>query len=619
MLSTRANNPQVTHPHDPHKVIFYYMQTGDSSVQHISFAAGPFEVYQLPSETGGETQKPMLAFCLPGQRRDLINSTSFLCRAMTFYTTEYSSFPYSAYKMVFVSDPRAQATTAVTMSIFSSDLLHPADVIDQAFDTRQVLSFALIQQWIGVNIIQRTLSDTWLVTGLAGYIHGLFIRSLFGNNEYRFRMKKDIDRCVRLDNGEQLPLCVPGAIDPPSASAMAFMSLKGPLVLHILDRHIAKSGTSLGLSRVIPRIFLASLSDELQHNTVSTNYFFRLCRKVSSMDLTTFADQWIYGSGCPHITIKTNFIRKKFLVEFAVQQQQPAIQAAEAMEEKNKAKFIASKRPTPFFEGSLTVRIHEADGAPFEHLVDIKQPYKVFPLPFNTKYKRTRRSGHVAARFSKLQETLVQAEDNDDDQAEQLRDVDRSEVFAYPPWDDEEERRRWRVGDWSDDEASSMLGEGGGYEWIRVDPECEWLAFFDIQEKPWFWISQLQGDRDVVAQLQVRWNCGRCLLTFAQAIQRMTMYPSPVIASELARTVLVENYYYRVRMEAARALVVVSTTYWARTHLYSTTTRKPITSASSFSSSCSRHYTASRRTTRTRSVLQRIQSPTTLRTSPAIS
>jgi transcription initiation factor TFIID subunit 2 len=37
----------------------------------------------------------------------------------------------------------------------------------------------------------------------------------------------------------------------------------------------------------------------------------------------------------------------------------------------------------------------------------------------------------------------------------------------------------------------------------------------------------------------------------------MTLYPSPVIASELARTVLVENYFYRVRMEAARALVAV--------------------------------------------------------------
>lgn len=38
----------------------------------------------------------------------------------------------------------------------------------------------------------------------------------------------------------------------------------------------------------------------------------------------------------------------------------------------------------------------------------------------------------------------------------------------------------------------------------------------------------------------------------------MAMHASPVVASELARTVLVENYFYRVRMEAAKALVVVS-------------------------------------------------------------
>lgn len=65
-------------------------------------------------------------------------------------------------------------------------------------------------------------------------------------------------------------------------------------------------------------------------------------------------------------------------------------------------------------------------------------------------------------------------------------------------------------------------------------------------------------------------------LTF-QAIQGMTQYPSPVIASELARTVLVENYYYRVRMEAARALVAVSR---AETIAYrSTTLQRPTTLA----------------------------------------
>lgn len=39
----------------------------------------------------------------------------------------------------------------------------------------------------------------------------------------------------------------------------------------------------------------------------------------------------------------------------------------------------------------------------------------------------------------------------------------------------------------------------------------------------------------------------------------MAKHPLPIIASELAKTVLVANYFYRVRMEAARALVMVRT------------------------------------------------------------
>lgn len=45
-----------------------------------------------------------------------------------------------------------------------------------------------------------------------------------------------------------------------------------------------------------------------------------------------------------------------------------------------------------------------------------------------------------------------------------------------------------------------------------------------------------------------------------QAVQNLTAYSSyAVVASELARTVLVKNFFYRVRMEAAKALVHVST------------------------------------------------------------
>ena len=449
------------------------MQTTPTSVQHLSFAAGPFETHVI-----AETPKPILGFCLRSDLELLIGSTSCLPKAMSFFSTEYGSYPFSEFKVVFVPNTRVNSSVSASLAVFSADLLYPSTVIDQAIPTRQALSLALIQQWVGINIIQRTLSDTWLIHGLALYLNSQFLRHLLGNNEYRFRLKKDIERCVRLDQGDQWPICVPGALDPPN---IPFINIKSPLVLHILDRYLAKTGTSLGLSRVIPRIFLAALSDELPGNTLSTQFFFRTCRKVSGIDLQTFQDLWVYGSGCPHFRLHTNFIRKKFTVEFYMTQ---IVRATE-------------KRAVPFFEGGLTIRIHEADGAPFEHVVDIKTSQKMYNLPFNTKYKRTRRSGHIAARFRKLQEDLAAEEDTEEAQPK------TQEVFAYPPWEDEEERAKWKVAEWTEEQTEQMLGEGGGYEWMRIDPDCEWLASFEFTEKPWCWISQLQSDRDVVAQLEV--------------------------------------------------------------------------------------------------------------------
>lgn len=150
----------------------------------------------------------------------------------------------------------------------------------------------------------------------------------------------------------------------------------------------------------------------------------------------------------------------------------------------------------------------------------------------------------------------------DDAEDDALRDTDRTDVFAYPPWDNEAERADWKVAEWTEEQANAMMTEGSGYEWIRIDPDCEWLAVFEFPEKPWYWISQLQGDKDVIAQLEV----GRCDFASGaraggltmQAVQNLTAYSSyPVVASELARVVLVNNYFYRIRAEAAKALVFV--------------------------------------------------------------
>ena len=175
------------------------------------------------------------------------------------------------------------------------------------------------------------------------------MRKLFGNNDYRFRLKKDMQRVLDWDVGGMPPICQPQVFDPPDAATLPFINLKAPLILHILDRRLGKSGTSLGLSRVLPKVFLSAISGELQNNALSTHTFLRTCRKVSGVDPRSFAEQWIYGSGCPSFVFQASFNRKKMAVEISMRQEAPAYKA---MEHNEVSKILM--KPVPFFEVSAT-------------------------------------------------------------------------------------------------------------------------------------------------------------------------------------------------------------------------------------------------------------------------
>jgi transcription initiation factor TFIID subunit 2 len=264
---------------------------------------------------------------------------------MTFFTTEFGSYPFGSHKFVFVDELSTLRFDTSGLTITSMDLLHSEDAIDQVYETRLSLSHALACQWVGINILPKAWSDLWLVNGLGLYITGLFLRKLLGNNEYRFRLKKDMERVVEWDQGAMPPVCQPQIQDPPDSAVLPFINLKSPLVLHILDRRLCKSGTSLGLSRVLPKLFLSAISGELQNNTLSTSHFLRTCRKVSGADLTSFADQWIYGSGCPTFGFSASFNRKKMAVEITMRQDAPAWKGYEHDEVRR-----TLLNPIPFFE-----------------------------------------------------------------------------------------------------------------------------------------------------------------------------------------------------------------------------------------------------------------------------
>lgn len=540
---------QVTHPNNPSKTVFCYTQAVPTSVQHVAFAAGPFHIMRIEAanrhagqnSTGivseitadapavvDEGQPEILAFCLPGREEELRNSVGFTRQALDFYSQEYGSYPFGAFRVVFVDEPPQDCTTQSMMAICTNDLLHPPSVIDQAIENRQILSHAIAFQWVGINIIQATWADTWLINGLSLYMNGLFLRKLMGNNEYRFRLKKDLDRLCAWDIGMP-PLYEAGAFEPPDPATLPFVNLKAPLVLHILDRRLRKMGASVGLGRVIPKVFLQAMTGEMTNNVLSTQQFLRTCRKVSGADLRLFTEHWIRGSGCPRFICSANFNRKKLLIEMHIRQEVPAAQFAAA-----RPGDALAANAVPLFEGQMTVRIHEADGTPYEHVLEIKGPAKRYEVPFNTKYKRVRRN---TKRFQARQAAAAAAAQGDQEAQEAIGLIDLG--FGLGMWEDEKAREEWKVADWTEEDEEKM--SSAPYEWIRMDADFEWLASIHFEQPDYMWVSQLQRDRDVVAQVS--------------AVHALAQMPSLVTCSMLTRTVLVNKYFYRVRTEAVHALV----------------------------------------------------------------
>ncbi|KAI9750345.1 MAG: hypothetical protein M4579_006501 [Chaenotheca gracillima] len=177
----------------------------------------------------------------------------------------------------------------------------------------------------------------------------------------------------------------------------------------------------------------------------------------------------------------------------------------------------------------MTIRIHEADGTPYEHIVEIKDGNTRIEIPYNTKYKRLKRSKRQKERAAAAAGLEVSAEAQDDVLLYCLGDVLQSE----------EEVNDWRLVDWTKDEEDKMSQES--YEWIRMDADFEWICNMTVAMPGYMYLSQLQQDRDVVAQYES--------IQYIAA-QRETQLVSTI----LVRTLMDRRYFHGIRTAAAFAL-----------------------------------------------------------------
>lgn len=526
---------------DPTKRVVSFSTTSLLAARQIGFAVGPFEHLNLAEfrdsqedDQLGQNAMDIHAYCLPGRMEELRNTCLPMARAIDFMTKKYGSCPFSTYNMCFVDDATNDTNVTASLTICSNRLLLPEGIIDPSESGTRELVHAIAWQYAGINIVPKEDSDWWVIFGISGFMTDTFMRDLCGVNEYRYRMKLQSAKVCELDY-ERPSLAETGSYIHVDPFEMGFMALKAPLVLFILDRRIAKITGTTKMPNIISRIFIRSTTGEISNGALSTDMFQKTCEKFYHAKIDDFLNQWVRGGGCPKFHVAQRFNKKKLVVEMSIKQMQAEQQALRPLQKdsfirdvKEDLGHIYAAPPQPVFTGPMTIRIHEADGTPYEHIVDLKEAYTRFEIPYNTKYKRLKRG-------KKQREKGTNAQIDGADGADEVLLYSLGDVLQS-----EEEIAEWKITEWSKEEEDKMNQES--YEWIRLDADFEWIADIRIVMPGYMFLSQLQQDRDIVAQLE--------------SVQHICRYEAnPLISSIILRTVMDRRYFHGIRTTAAKGLV----------------------------------------------------------------
>eukprot|EP00795_Rhopilema_esculentum_P015795 gene15795-7100_t len=277
---------------DEKKVTFRYIITTPTSAPNIGFAIGPFETYIDPNMT------EVTNFCLPGLLPLLRNSVSFLSEIFYFFEENLNSrYPYNSYKQVFVDETPHEVQSYASMSVLSTNLLHSNRIIDQTILTRIALAQALSEQFFGCFVVMGSWVDYWLPLGISRYLCGLFIKKVFGNNEYRYYISKEMESlCAFEVEGPGLPPIypVPLAADPrqtagdvkqnlPEANATTgitkhhphlvsprqneMLKTKAHLVIRMIDGRIGQELLLQALNKALSLASTAASANHSEHMT----------------------------------------------------------------------------------------------------------------------------------------------------------------------------------------------------------------------------------------------------------------------------------------------------------------------------------------------------------------
>ncbi|KAG2643363.1 hypothetical protein PVAP13_2KG296800 [Panicum virgatum] len=255
---------------------------------------------------------------------------------------------------------------------------------------------------------------------------------------------------------------------------------------------------SLGASTCI-------FSSDILHDEKVIDQFRHLANKVGNLErpfLKEFFPRWVESCGCPVMRLGISYSKKRNMIELAVSRGC----TAKATPDSDSHTNGDTREGDAGWPGMMSVRVHETDGA-YDHPV----------LPM---------AGEA------LQVIEIQC---------------HSKVAAKRVWKSKKSTKF----DGSDDNIDVSTQENrtsieSPLQWIRVDPEMEYLAEIHFHQPVQMWINQLEKDKDVISQSQA-----------ISVLEKLPQLSSAVI-NALNNFLNDTKAFWRVRVEAAYALAVTA-------------------------------------------------------------
>ncbi|CAL8072152.1 unnamed protein product [Calicophoron daubneyi] len=518
-----------------HKTYHFYVAQ-PVAAPYIGLAVGAFEVYPDPVLPVGSTH-----FCPSGLLPLLKHTVSNIPEMLEFYEALLASqYPFVTLKTVFVDRAYSEFQAFASLLIFPVDLLHSARIVDQAIETRKIISLAVAHQFFGCFLTMQTWSDAWLPHGMAGYLSGLYQKRVFGNNEYRRIISRQMRHVTSYEHTKygilldptkcsarptHFSLTSPHTISP---NYLAAFMKKAHLIIRMLELRFGQPVLLQVLNKllVLARLSASSISptEEGQQHEQSheegTTSSPNASEQNSSSAVSPSRQQ---GESFPASTTKVplclsdehlanlilstaSFRRiismvtgqdiQNFLDQWIYHSGHVKLFAKFHFNRKRNVLELELKqdlqsRGALNYTGPLTVMLQELDGA-FMHTFKMEEGRTSRDLPCHSKSRKHRKKKIPLANGDEV-------------------DMDLGRVDAESP----------------------VL-------WVRLDPDLAIIRSIYTDQPDYMWHLMLAHDRDCLGQLE--------------AVLALRDFPSPETRHTLANVIANERVFYRVRMDACFTL-----------------------------------------------------------------